>query len=75
MMLEGKPLFFFNQVVREALSEDMNVIRESRGEGGMRHTDIHFIISWWIKATYQVHWERERDIFLEEYNLETTPEM
>lgn len=52
MMLRGEN-FFFNKVVREVLSEEINVIKELRHSDEMSHTGIHLVGSWWIKAIHQ----------------------
>lgn len=45
MMLGGET-FFFNKVVREVLSEEINVIKELRDSDEMSHTGIHLVGSW-----------------------------
>lgn len=45
MMLRGEN-FFFNKVVREVLSEEINVIKELRHSDEMSHTGIHLVGSW-----------------------------
>lgn len=45
MMLRGEN-FFFNKVVREVLSEEINVIKELRHSDKMSHTGIHLVGSW-----------------------------
>lgn len=38
--------FLFNKVVREVLSEEINVIKELRDSDEMSHTGIHLVGSW-----------------------------
>ena len=42
----GRGDFFFNKVVREVLSEEINVIKELRDNDEMSHTGIHLVGSW-----------------------------